>query len=298
MRFFRPTTATQTKRATISIPRFVSPTSSRCGIALLVMLVSGTTRVVAAQASRVNGADSARASASRVVSDAPLPFSVGEQLSYSVSVSRFGKVGKGTMSVEGPEDVRGHRALLLRFVIRGRVGLVAVENTTQSWIEPSDLASLRFTKHERQFFRSRDERVEIFPHDRRWSAAGDTGDGGATLTDAPLDELSFLYFLRTLPLDPDSTYTVSRHFQAERNPVLVTVLRREVIETPAGSFPTILVEMRVKDARHYEHEGVLRLNLSDDADRLPVRIETSMPVVGKTVLLLERRRQHQDLTRR
>ena len=234
-----------------------------------------------------------------------LPFAVGEELRFQLSVGKFGKVGRGTMTVEGPEQVRGQRTLLLRFAVRGRVGPVAVESTTESWVDPAHLASLRFSKHERQLFRSRRERVEIFPEDRRWSSRGPgsdkaegrspgasdaDGDGGATLTDAPLDELSFIYFLRTLPLDADATYSVSRHFQAERNPVVVTVLRRERIATPAGDFATILVEMRVKDSRHYESEGVIRLNLSDDQWRIPVRIETSMPVVGKTVLLLSARR--------
>lgn len=295
MRLFRLTSNVRKRSATTNIPRFGKLTRGGCGVVVLAMLASGTTRAIPAQTHEVEGAPPG---APTTPGARQLPFAVGEQLGYSVVVARFGKVGKGTMTVEGPEDVRGHQALLLRFSIHGRIGLVGVENTTQSWIEPSDLASLRFTKHERQFFHSRDERVEIFPRDRRWSAEGDDEKGGSTLSDAPLDELSFIYFLRTLPLDPDSSYTVSRHFQAERNPVLVTVLRREVVETPAGTFPTILVEMRVKDARHFDHEGVLRLNLSDDADRLPVRIETSMPVVGKTVLLLERHRIHQNLTSR
>jgi hypothetical protein len=234
-----------------------------------------------------------------------LPFAVGEELRFQLSVAKFGKVGRGTMTVEGPQDVRGQRTLLLRFAVRGRVGLVPVESTTESWVDPTQLASLRFAKHERQFFRSRRERVEIFPDDRRWSSRGESeavdgdsaadgrtngGETGQTPTDSPLDELSFIYFLRTLPLDEGAIYSLSRHFQAERNPVVVTVIRREAIATPAGAFATILVEMRVRDSRHYEREGVIRLNLSDDRWRIPVRIETSMPVVGKTVLLLNGRR--------
>lgn len=248
---------------------------------------------------------SAAWSAPRAQAPGALPFAVGEELRFQLSVAKFGKVGRGTMTVEGPREVRGQRTLHLRFAVRGRVGLVPVESTTESWVDPAQLASLRFAKHERQFFRSRRERIEIFPQDRRWSSQGESqepnGDGGAVLradsgdagqspTDSPLDELSFIYFLRTLPLEDGATYSLSRHFQAERNPVVVTVIRRESVSTPAGDFATILVEMRVKDSRHYEREGLIRLNLSDDQWRTPVRIETSMPVVGKTVLLLNGRR--------
>jgi hypothetical protein len=49
----------------------------------------------------------------------------------------------------------------------------------------------------------------------------------------------------------------------------------------------VIIEMRVKDPRRYKGEGVIRINLTDDRCRLPVRIESRMPVVGKTVLTLE-----------
>lgn len=221
---------------------------------------------------------------------APLPFAVGEELRYQLSAGRLGRVGRGTMSVDGHEDVRGHRALLLRFDVRGRVGPLKVETRTSSWVTPTPFASLRFTKSERQFLHGHDVRVEIYPSHKRWLSELEAGDGGVTPTDAPLDELSFIYFLRTLPLEDGAHYSLSRHFQAERNPVEVAVLGRETIMTPAGQFATVLVEMRVKDPRHYQKEGVLRLNLTDDAARIPVRIETSMPVVGTTVLTLEARR--------
>ena len=38
--------------------------------------------------------------------------------------------------------------------------------------------------------------------------------------------------------------------------------------------------MRVKDPRHYEGEGMIRLYLTDDACRLPVRIESTVPGIG------------------
>jgi hypothetical protein len=80
---------------------------------------------------------------------------------------------------------------------------------------------------------------------------------------------------------------MDRHYDAVRNPTTVRVLGRETVTTPMGEFPTVVVEMRVRDVRRYKGEGVIRFNLSDDARRLPVRIETAAPVVGKAVLLLE-----------
>lgn len=60
----------------------------------------------------------------------------------------------------------------------------------------------------------------------------------------PLDELSFMYFIRTLPMTPGATYRFDRHFDPSRNPITVSVIRREVIPTPMGELRVLLVEMR------------------------------------------------------
>jgi len=214
-----------------------------------------------------------------------LPFFVGEELTYRLRVGTVGTIGQGSMKVEGPVDVRGRQTYLLRFDVRTRVGPVRVVDQTTSWLDPARMAAMRFRKHERHPLASHDEEVELFPGERRWSDAG--GNTGRSPTDAPLDELSFMYFVRTLPLTPDAVYHFNRHFEIDRNPITVRVLGRETVTVGAGEFATILVEMRVRDPRRFKGEGIIRLNISDDRCRLPVRIESTMPVAGKTVLLLE-----------
>ena len=217
----------------------------------------------------------------------PLPFAVGERLTYTARVARVGTVGEAVMWIEGPEDVRGTSAYVLRFEFSARVGPVKAEDRTASWLDPVRMAALRFHKHERHPLSKHDERVELFPDERRWEGAD--GESGGSPTSAPLDELSFMYFLRTLRLGADTLHRFERHFDAARNPTTVRVVRRETITTPAGSFPTVLLEMRVKDPRRYRGEGVIRISLADDATRVPVRIESSMPVIGKAVLTLASR---------
>jgi hypothetical protein len=214
-----------------------------------------------------------------------LPFAVGERLTYRARVARMGATGRGTMWIEGPVTVRGRSVYVLRFDFQAGLGPVKAVDRTESWLDPLTMASLRFHKHERHPLSKHTERVELFPERRHWEA--EDGRTGESLTDAPLDELSFMYFIRTLPLTDDSTHRFNRHFEADRNPASVRVLRRETVTTTAGEFRTILVEMRVRDPRRYRGEGVIRINLSDDARRLPVRIESTMPVVGKAVLELE-----------
>ena len=188
------------------------------------------------------------------------------------------------MSVEGPVDVRGTPTYLLRSQSKAGIGPFMGSQLMESWLDPVKLRSLRFHEHERRLFRSHDVRVEILPDERRWSDNG--GRSGQSLTSASLDELSFIYYLRTLPLGKDTLYEFSSHFDESRDPILVHESAGGVIETSSGSFTTTLMEMRVHDPRRYPGEGIVRVFLSADTCRLPVRIESNIPGIGSMVLTM------------
>ncbi len=218
-------------------------------------------------------------------SHAELPFATGERLTYRVRVPKMRASGRGAMWVEGPVDVRGTAAYLLRFEMKAGLGPIKGVDRAHSWLDRERMTSLRYAKHESHPLSRHDEAVELFPDEKRWDA-GSNG-AGESAADAPLDELSFLYFLRTLPLVSDTAIAFSRHYDAERNPTIVRVVGRETLTTDAGVFRTIVVEMRVKDPRRYRGQGLIRIHITDDACRIPVRIESTMAVLGTTVLTLE-----------
>jgi hypothetical protein len=213
-----------------------------------------------------------------------MPFSIGEKLTYQVTVEKAGKVGRATMWVEGPVDVRGTSTYLLRFDSRIKIAFLTGVSRSSSWFDPLSGASLRYVKHERNPLNRQDESVDMYPDEKRWkSASGTTGESPGNI---PLDELSFMYFIRTLPLTPGAVHRFDRHFDVSRNPVAVHMIRRETIPTPMGELKAFLVEMRVRDPRHYKGEGIIRIHLTDDACRVPVRIQSEMPVVGTAVLTI------------
>jgi hypothetical protein len=219
-----------------------------------------------------------------------LPFSLGEKLTYEVTVARGGKVGEATMWIEGPVDVRGTSTYLLRFDSKIRIALLSAVSRSSSWFDPLRGSSLRFFKHEQNVLARHDEAVDFYPDQKEWKSA--KGEIGQSPTNTPLDELSFMYFIRTLPMTPGATYRFDRHFDAARNPTTVTVIRRDMIPTPMGELRVILVEMRVRDPQHYKGEGVIRVHLTDDACRVPARIESSMPVVGTALLTIASQNSH------
>lgn len=213
-----------------------------------------------------------------------LPFGPGERLTFQGRV-RTGVSGGGTLWVEGPIDVRGTSTWLLHSDMEGRVGPLRASDRNASWLDPIRMTALRYTSRERHILTRHDDAVDIFPGERRWSSA--SGGEGATTGPAPLDELSFLYYVRTLPLGDDTTLTLARHFDVARNPTVVTVVGREEIDVPAGRFRAVVVEMRVRDARRYRGEGTIRIHLSDDSCRLILRLESRLPDTGPATLSLQ-----------
>ena len=212
-----------------------------------------------------------------------LPFGPGEKFEYAGRV-RAGVAGHGTLRVDGPSELRGTTTWTLHSDMEGKLGFLRATDRSASWIDPVRLSSLRYTSRERHLLSKYDEFVDIFASEKRW--AGQGGVEGALASESPLDELSFLYYLRTLPLVGETTMTVTRHFDAARNPTVVRVVGREEVEVGAGRFKAVIVEMRVRDARRYRGEGVIRIHLSDDKCRLILRLESDVPSAGKATLAL------------
>src|ERR1017187_8748448 len=159
---------------------------------------------------RTNWIAVALLSASIAGAQAPdsLPFGSGERLTYGVRASKFGKVGHAVMAVTGPVAMRGVETMLVTMDARVRVLFMKSSDVNRSWLDPRRMTSLRYEKHERRPFSSADDSVEIYPDLHYWS--GTHGDSGSTTGAAPLDELSFVYFLRTVSLMPDSIYALDR----------------------------------------------------------------------------------------
>lgn len=212
------------------------------------------------------------------------PFPIGEALEYRVHVARGGNVGHGQMRVEGPIVDRGVITWRLTFDLEAGKGPVRAVDKTVSWLDPVRFLSTRFEKTERHPLSRSEEKVEMDLRAGTWTDAG--GRPQPLGSNLPLDELSFIYFLRTIPLDRDSTYQFNRHFDAARNPTTVHVKGEEVIETPVGIFRTRLVEMHVKDPKRFRGTGVIRINFDVADCHVPVRIQSNMPVLGATTLHL------------
>jgi len=111
---------------------------------------------------------------------------------------------------------------------------------------------------------------------------------GELATALPLDDVSFMYFVRSIPLEVGQTYTYSRYFKKDGNPVLLEVVRRDVREVPAGTFNTIVVRPTINTSGLFDEGGDAELHFTDDENRYLVYMRIGMPVVGSITLHLEK----------
>jgi hypothetical protein len=213
------------------------------------------------------------------------PWAVGERLDYGVKFGLF-NVGRAYMEVLGIDTIRGEPCYHVQFVIHGRTPFYSLNDSLQSWFGVNDLVSRRFSQDTEENGRLRHRRYEIHPDQRIWIR--NATDTGRTVAE-PLDEASFFFFARSVPLDIGQTYSFARYFHEDRNPVTLQVLQRQNISVPAGRFRTIAVRPIFKSKGLFGQGGQAIIWFSDDEARIPVRFRSSLPIGTLDMSLRSRR---------
>ncbi len=203
---------------------------------------------------------------------AVVPFAAGERADYSVKYGPF-SVGSGAMEVIGMDTIRGYQAWHTIFRIRGGVPGFRVNDRMESWMDAVTLASLRHRQELSEGSRERERQFEIFPESGTYTEDGSEPRPTVAL---PLDDGSFLYFLRTIPLEIGKEYSFDRYFRPDRNPVRIQVLRRETIRVPAGTFETVVIRPIINARGVFSENGRAEVWLTDDSLRLMVQMKSHL----------------------
>ena len=238
------------------------------------MLVGAATPVAALQ-STDGPPPVAAANAIRLPPEAmAVPFSVGEKLVYDV---KFGpmKVGTGSMEVQDLTEVRGVITWHTVFRISGGLPLYRVNDKYESWFDVTTLTSRRYHQDIDEGNYEPKRFYEFF-NERGMYQEGDKPEQPTVAQ--PLDDGSFLYYVRTIPLNVGDTYTFSRYFKPEANPVVIKVLRRETINVPAGRFTTVVLQPTFKSRGLFSEGGKAEVWITDDDRRMMVQMKSKLSV--------------------
>jgi hypothetical protein len=200
------------------------------------------------------------------------PFGVGERFDYSAKLGML-SVGTASIQVASIDTIRGQPAFVFRFSLDASALMFKIQSSLESWTSVQGFRSLRFRQDSRENSKRYLREYEIF---------GDSGYYRQTQATAttptssePLDDASFLYFVRTTPLEVGKSYRFERHFKPELNPILINVLKRETIELPDGNKVVCLVLNPVVGDKMFSERAEARLWITDDARRIPVQIRTT-----------------------
>ena len=215
-----------------------------------------------------------------------VPFGPGERLEYDVKVGWLGKRGEGFMEVGSLETVRGETVYHVTMAYQGGLLFAKVNDHFESWIDVSDLVTLRSIEDTNQVGQERYKHFEFYPDRMTWERV-DNGNSGELATPEPLDQISFFYFARTLPLEVGEEYVLNRYFKESGNPVKLKVLRRDTVEVPAGTFATIVVQPIIRTSGLFGEGGKAELYFTDDERRLLVLMKSQVPLIGALSLHLK-----------
>jgi hypothetical protein len=216
---------------------------------------------------------------------ASYPFGVGEHLEYSAKLG-FLRLGTGTIRVAGIDTIRGAPSYRFEFSLEGGNALYRLNSKLESWTGVNDLMSRRYHSSSNENGKIRERKYEIFPDSGFYRQAG-VKDSLPTSA-RPLDDAGFLYYVRTIPLELGKTYRLDYYFRKDKNPLIITVEKRERLELPDGSkVDCLVVKPVIGDRGIFAAKQNARVWITDDPRRVPVQIQTRYPW-GVVTLKLEK----------
>jgi hypothetical protein len=212
--------------------------------------------------------------------------SVGEKLTFNV---RYGKIRAGTAVMEVVDRKRVNGRVAYQVVSTASSnsmfdGIYRVRDRVVSLMDADRLYSLYFEKHLREGRYKADQQVR-FDHTRAVAVYHDGRE--SAINPGTFDVLAAFYRVRTMPLQPGQVFFLESHDNRKNYPLRVTVLRRERIETPAGTFACLVVEPTLRSGAFFKNEGRLTIWLTDDGMRLPVLMRSKLPIGSISVELTE-----------
>lgn len=223
-----------------------------------------------------------------------LPFCAGERLTYSL---RWASVSAGTASIEvlADTDVDGVAARHFRMQAKTTSFVdifYKVRDHVDSYTDADLTRSLLYLKKQREGSYKRDITVRFFwdKFQAQYSNVINGPKKPIQVYPGTFDPLSVFYAFRTMPLEVGES--ILRPVTDGVKCVIgkATITARETVEVPAGTFDCFVVEpdlAHVGGVFKKSKDAVLRIWVSADERRLPVRISSKVVVGSFHALLTE-----------
>jgi hypothetical protein len=222
----------------------------------------------------------------------PLPFFVGEKLTYQVSWGPF-PVGRASLEVRNIELVDGHRCYhLVAFARTTGLGelLFPVRNTIESWLDVDGLFSREY-KESRQEGRSKHDDEIHYDYQHLTTVIRNVTkntEKTVPLKQSVQDVVSSVYYVRAQSLLLDAEQTFLFNAGTTNFNVTVTPNQRGAISVkPLGRVTALRLEPKPTLRIVSNNKGRMWFWVSDDDRHLPLQVVSQMKI-GSAQLVLNK----------
>lgn len=223
--------------------------------------------------------------------DKVVPFVAGETLTYDVSWSEFLTAGSATVTVRERRPSFGSTAWYI--VAEGRPTalvskLYSLYYKVDTLLDTRTLLPQRGSIFSQEGRRQRMKETQFDHQARRATYVATTRTTvreEQRLSGVTHDALSALYALRMMSFAPGASTTFAVFDSGEMYRVTARVVGRETVPTGAGTISAWKVVPAVTDEQGQPFGEGLALWVSDDPQRMPVKMQAKLPV-GSFVLTL------------
>ncbi len=220
-----------------------------------------------------------------------------ESLQYGIYYS-FVKAGTAYIKTRGLVSKNGKTAYLIQttaFSASVIDSVYKVRDINYSWLDADSFHSLGYSQSLREGNYQRDEWVTFDNENGRFYGQVQKKEEphaiAGELKQQVLDILTSLYYVRSKPLQVGQDITFDIINREEQYPLIVKVLGKETVKTPAGKFNCWVVEPQFRGEGIFVAKGKsLKVWLTDDTYRMPVKMSVEVFIGSVTAELLAYKR--------
>lgn len=220
------------------------------------------------------------------------PFFKGEYLHFKVS---YGLLLAGYATIEVQENLNFKDREIFKFVTTAKSRkafdwIFKVRDRTESFFDKVEMNSLRFEKHLREGSYEDDTVIDYDQKEKKafyTSERKDKKTRKATIVipEDVMDPLSALFYVRTLEFKPGDEILIPATDNKKVYDIKVIIHKIENIEVVAGKFKCYVVEPVMADGGVFKKDGKVKVWLTADRKKMPVKMETKVYIGSITAEL-------------
>ena len=214
------------------------------------------------------------------------PNFIGEELKYAAGF-RFFPAGEAIITFYA-DSLNGESVYRLTTSVKTNSFLdvfYEVRDEIQSWLNPEDLSLKKTIQTIREGSYHRDHQSII-----QGDSITVSGNKIRNLPGRVYDPISYVYYLRNQDLSIGNSYKFFSYDRKTIKEVIVNITSKETVQVYAGTFNCVKIEPVSNDGNPLlKYNGQMRVWLSDDSLRLPVKIEQKTNI-GTMVMKLKEKK--------